>query len=286
MKKIILVIAIVMCSVLAKAYEVGDIIPQGNFDAVVVYVDESGEHGLMISPVAPTTSGTKSAAKVAGMSEEEVLALNPLPLLPEGEKDTRVKDIQEKMMQENLNGTNGEQNAHDIAAYCEQNGIAMESAFPEVYWATLLGEGWFIPGVEELELYANTIFYGVWKKAYKGHSNTLSKKSPKYINKKYDEIQSKLTEAGSTFVLPKTLCSSTFGCNKVFEKDKANKKKIAKSNGVNLNGLAGLLMTIGNNVNVPYFGLDCFRNNWGKGWYMFSKKGTDYSNYVYAFKRF
>lgn len=275
MKKLILVIAIVMYSILAKAYEVGDIIPQGNFDAVVVYVDESGEHGLMISPAAPTAASTKIAAKAAGMSEEELLALNPLPLLPEGEKNAQVKDIQEKMMQENLNGTNGEQNAHDIAAYCEQNGIAMESTFPEVYWATLLGEGWFIPGVEELELYANTIFYGVGKKAYKGHSSTNSKSS-KYIYEKYDKIQRKLTEEGINFYLPKSLISSTFGCNTSFEKDKANKDKIARING---------LLIIGN-INHPYFGLTSFSNDYGEHWYIFNKKGTDYSFYVYAFKRF
>lgn len=263
--------AIVACSVLAKAYEVGDIVPQNGFDAVVVYVDESGEHGLMISPHGMYQSQIKKAAKKAGISEEDYIAQMTVPFLNDGEKVEAIRKVHKQMLQENLNGTNGEQNAIDIANYCEQNGLPMETYFPEMYWAANLGEGWFIPGTDELELYANSIAYGVGKANYKKDQRfNISGKLPKT-----EAIQDKLKEAGSTFILPSFICSSTFANNVAFSKDKANKKKIAKING------AGILT----NINYIYYGL-CVYFSHMQWYYMFGKKGIDFSLHVYAFKRF
>ena len=51
MKKTFIVLAAVLMAMTAKAWEVGDFYDQDptGVPAVVVYVDESGEHGLILS---------------------------------------------------------------------------------------------------------------------------------------------------------------------------------------------------------------------------------------------
>lgn len=276
MKKICL-LALMCCAMFIQAqrYEVGQIIPQGTWNALVVYVDESGEHGLMMSPTA-WREGTwvlKYAAKKAGMTIEEFVATLPLPLMSSGEKDSKIAKVMKDMMKQNLNGTNGVENCKNIADYCENNGIPMEVYFPELAWASSLGDGWFIPGTDELEIYANVIARGVGKANYKGnyfhaddHRNEL--------NKKLSESMS--LDAGGFIQFPQYIGSSTFACNSAFEKNPANKGKIAKINGLSIAG----------NINYIYFGLAYFSNGYGQSWYVFNKKGVDYQPYTNAFKWF
>ena len=47
----------------------------------------------------------------------------------------------------------GKENAKVIRNYCEENDVDMKTFFPDQYWAESLGDGWFIPGVAEIELY-------------------------------------------------------------------------------------------------------------------------------------
>lgn len=273
MKKICL-LALVCCAtfIQAQRYEVGQVVPQGTWNALVVYVDESGEHGLMMSPTALREGSftLKYAAKKAGMSVEDFIAAMPLPIMARGEKDSKISKVMKEMMSQNLNGTNGQDNCKNIADYCESNGLPMEAYFPEMSWAASLGEGWFIPGMDELEIYANVIAQGVGKANYKGnlsHSDDHRK-----------ELQKKLTEEYpvSGLYFPQYLASSTFACNSAFEKDPANKGKIAKVNGLSIAG----------NINYIYFGLAYFQNKFFQGWYVFNKKGIDYQQYTNAFKWF
>lgn len=144
------------------------------WNALVVYVDESGEHGLLMSPTALRDGSLilKYAAKNAGMSVEDFIAAMPMPIMARGEKDSKISKVMKEMMSQNLNGTNGVENCKNIADYCESNGLPMEAYFPEMSWAASLGEGWFIPGTDELEIYANVIAQGV------GKANSAFEKNP------------------------------------------------------------------------------------------------------------
>ncbi|MBR1787154.1 MAG: hypothetical protein IJ756_08380 [Paludibacteraceae bacterium] len=285
MKKICL-LALICCAMFVQAqrYEVGQVIPQGTWSALVVYVDESGEHGLLMSPTA-MREGTlvlKSAAKTANMTVEELVATMPLPLMSQGEKNAKIIKVMKEMMKQNLNGTNGQDNCKNIADYCEANGLSMEAYFPEAAWAASLGEGWFIPGTDELELYAGVIAKGVGKEKDKKLSG-LTKFDVKRdsLNKKIqDDYQ--LGGTGGVY-FPSSICSSTFGCNKTFEK--ANKKKIVKVNGGSGGGLLGIATMIANNVDYPYYGLTLYNANFAH-YYMFNKKGVDYQPFTNAFKWF
>ncbi|MBQ7449511.1 MAG: hypothetical protein IJS73_06905 [Paludibacteraceae bacterium] len=287
MKKICL-LALLCCAMFVQAqrYEVGQMIPQGTWNALVVYVDESGEHGLLMSPTAMRegTSVLKDAAKNAGMSVEDFIATMPLPVMARGEKDSKISKKMKEMMSQNLNGTNGVENCKNIADYCESNGLSMEAYFPEVVWAASLGEGWFIPGTDELELYAGVIAKGVGKGKDKKLSGLIK------FDVKRDSLNKKVKEnfqngeAGGIAYFPSSICSSTFGCNKSFEK--ANKKKIVKVNGGSGGGLLGIATMIANNVNYPYYGLTLYKANNFTHYYMFNKKGVDYQPYTNAFKWF
>ena len=260
----------------AQRYEVGQLVPQGTWNALVVYVDDSGEHGLLMSPTAwrEGTWALKYAAKKAGMEIGDFIAMLPLPLMSRGESDSKISKVMKDMMKQNLNGTNGVENCKNIADYCESNGIPMEAYFPELTWAASLGEGWFIPGTDELEIYANVIAKGLGRANYKGnylhaddHRAELNKKVMENLN---------VDEPGGFVQFPQYIGSSTFACNSAFEKDPANKGKIAKVNGLSIAG----------NINYIYFGLAYFRNGYGQGWYVFNKKGVDYQPYTNAFKWF
>lgn len=71
------------------------------------------------------------------------------------------KNQMEQMLEQIENGADGEVNTKEIIRYCEKNDINLESAFPHVYYATLLGPNWFVPGTHELELVAEILTKGV-----------------------------------------------------------------------------------------------------------------------------
>lgn len=278
MKKISL-LALLCCAMLTQAqrYEVGQLIPQGTWSALVVYVDESGEHGLMMSPTAlrDGTPALKYYAKKAGMSVEDLVAAMPLPLMSKGEKDSKIAKVMKEMMSQNLNGTNGVENCKNIADYCEANGLPMDAYFPEMAWAASLGDGWFIPGTDELEIYANVIARGVGKKNYKGYMAHADDHRIELNKKVLENFQDGVTE--TTIYFPQFIGSSTFACNKTFEKAPANKGKIAKANGLSIIG----------NINYIYFGLAYFKNDFNTiGYYVLNKKGVNYQPYTNAFKWF
>ena len=55
-------------------------------------------------------------------------------------------DIKEKM------AGSGEENMNTIVKYCAENNLSMQDYFPDFFWASQIGNGWFIPGNNELEL--------------------------------------------------------------------------------------------------------------------------------------
>ena len=55
----------------------------------------------------------------------------------------------------------GAQDQQMIIDYCEENGVSLPVYFSSIDWALKLGDGWFIPGNYELELFASSISSGL-----------------------------------------------------------------------------------------------------------------------------
>ena len=127
MKKIMLSIIALVSSismVQAQTYKIGDVYDKGGVKGVVFYVDDSGEHGLLVSP-----SGFE------GKWCKKEQANNTINCYDE--KDGAV-------------------NMETIATYIKDNDASWDE-FPLFQWARSLGEGWYIPASDELKLLAKDI---------------------------------------------------------------------------------------------------------------------------------
>ena len=127
MKKIMLSIIALVSSismVQAQTYKIGDVYDKGGVKGVVFYVDDSGEHGLLVSP-----SGFE------GKWCKKEQAKNTINCYDE--KDGAV-------------------NMETIATYIKDNDASWDE-FPLFQWARSLGEGWYIPASDELKLLAKAI---------------------------------------------------------------------------------------------------------------------------------
>ena len=128
MKKIMLSIIALVSSismVQAQTYKIGDVYDKGGVKGVVFYVDDSGEHGLLVSPSG--FEGNKWCTK-----EQANNTINCYD-----EKDGAV-------------------NMETIATYIKDNDASWDE-FPLFQWARSLGEGWYIPASDELKLLAKAI---------------------------------------------------------------------------------------------------------------------------------
>lgn len=128
MKKIMLSIIALVSSismVQAQTYKIGDVYDKGGVKGVVFYVDDSGEHGLLVSPSG--FKGNKWCTK-----EQANNTINCYD-----EKDGAV-------------------NMETIATYIKDNDASWDE-FPLFQWARSLGEGWYIPASDELKLLAKAI---------------------------------------------------------------------------------------------------------------------------------
>ena len=193
MKKIFLFVAALVTSMVAKAWQVGDLYandPTG-VPAIVVYVDESGEHGLMMAPSAYTdktyenfcktlnknrSKFEKRAAKISTIDKREEqfnMVWEWLKTAPRYDSETRI-NRKSPVYQEvaKLNTDFGSDNQKAIVKYCQDNNLELGEYFLDTKWASQLGDGWFIPGNHELELFcisfglglgdANGIKWALW----------------------------------------------------------------------------------------------------------------------------
>ena len=127
MKKIMLSIIALVSSismVQAQTYKIGDVYDKGGVKGVVFYVDDSGEHGLLVSP-----SGFEGKWCTKGQANNTINCYD--------EKDGAV-------------------NMETIATYIKDNDASWDE-FPLFQWARSLGEGWYIPASDELKLLAKAI---------------------------------------------------------------------------------------------------------------------------------
>ncbi len=159
----------------ANAQKPGDYMEIGGIPAFVFYVDETGQHGLAMSMPAVykhTLKKLDKYVKKGVITEKQAeIAKSGLTLDIEGYKKSGMLNPKNKtaLFEEliPLLSDDGEKNALTIAFYCNDKNLSMEEKFPWEYWATRLGEGWFIPGDKELLLYAQFYVGG------EGKSNSM-----------------------------------------------------------------------------------------------------------------
>ena len=191
MKKTFIVLAaMLVTSIAAKAWEVGDFYDQDptGVPALVVYVDESGEHGLIMAPQAFTDKDYKDFCKEIDKSKEKYEKAAEKLSKKMGAIDLRENEysqvvnwlqtapryyfekvknnkITKSVYAEIATMTNeyGMENQNAIIAYCKEKNIDLETYFFATTWAIQLGEGWFIPGNHELELFSMNFSEGLGK---------------------------------------------------------------------------------------------------------------------------
>lgn len=110
-------------SVNANSYKVGDIYDQNGVKGMVVVVDESGEHGLLLSLDGDGSRWCKNSVKLnVGATDQN----------------------------------DGEKNMERVASFIEKHNSTWDD-FPLFKWAHELGDGWYIPSVNELKTIAEVI---------------------------------------------------------------------------------------------------------------------------------
>ena len=169
----------------AQTRKVGDPIVKDGVPCVIIQVyDEAGNHGLAMS-LTPTRKALKAAKKTGDMKwfySPKKLKGSDKELQQEylTEYYNYMKCDSLKIQTSGVSTTtqpstshSGKENMKNVIDYCNEKGIEMEMYFPEYAWAQNLGEGWFIPGVDELVLYIN--YYAGKKMSLKNINKTFNK---------------------------------------------------------------------------------------------------------------
>lgn len=179
MKKLVTLFlaCLTLCTVQAQ-YSVGDPYEKDGIKSVVIYVDKTGYHGLLMT--------------VMGMDNNKSCKEN---------RQASVKDMEPA--QEHLEAVyslftnDGLHNSQVVKNYCKERNVSMEKYFPNYAWAESLGEGWYIPGDTELAYYSLLIGEGL------GADKTTNPRKQKVV---MDQLQTH--EGFENFFLPYFVWSS------------------------------------------------------------------------------
>ena len=123
-------LALMFAGTASAKYKSGEIYDENGLKGIIVYVDDSGEHGLI-------------------MSLERC-----------GKK--WLKDSDEKFGTAAFYEDDGQKNMDALQGYINENNLSWE-LFPLFEWARSLGEGWYIPATDELAYILQTINGGEGK---------------------------------------------------------------------------------------------------------------------------
>ena len=161
MKKFLMLAIIAMfCQWGYSQYQPGDYYQEDDLDCMVIHVNEEDGVGLIMTlpeelPCNPfettltiDTSSVKKMIKSANKIAQEQWK-KMLSLL--NERSSCVAGFYNRL------GLEGKKNHEVIRNYCKENGIDYSRLFPEYALVDSLGEGWFIPGKNELDFLADLI---------------------------------------------------------------------------------------------------------------------------------
>ncbi|MBQ4408315.1 MAG: hypothetical protein II852_15055 [Bacteroidales bacterium] len=158
MKKVILITFVMLLSALQMSvnaqYKIGDIYNENGIKGVVISVDASGQHGLILHPDGFKGKWCDNSVKMETNANDE---------------------------------NNGEINMKTIEAYLKETGKSWD-LFPLFQWARDLGEGWYIPANAELKELAKAVNGGTFEydeKSINQFSKIMKKAGAKkgFINK-------------------------------------------------------------------------------------------------------
>lgn len=181
MKKYVFTLLLMMSVVSSKAQslQLGDQIVIDEIPCFILYLDDSGEHGLAITSPArfahkkeaiigkKAIKKAKETAAAAGFDLDSLMCADKMLISyiqtkrPAGAINYN-PSIPEEVIP--LLTDNGKENQEAIVEYCNEKGLSLQEKFPYQYWAAQLGEGWFIPGDRELQMVAQITHGGIGKK--------------------------------------------------------------------------------------------------------------------------
>ena len=174
MKKLLLAMVCTLSCIVAHAYELGEHVLVDDIPSIVIYVDSTGEHGLFMSATA--CYDKKEVEKLFGtkmwrsfsmdINVPGITIARPQPGFEDAYlsmpmfdyvkyNNTKLQRQKQLALLRNKTTAYGKENAKIIADFCKENNVDINEYFPDQVWANELGDGWFIPGNAELELYTN-----------------------------------------------------------------------------------------------------------------------------------
>ncbi len=154
----------------AQFHKIGEAFVKDGVPCVVINVDESGQHGMAMSLV-PKPKALKAAKKTGEHKWfyiRKKLTGKDKKLINEYRAEYYNRNKCESLKirvsgvaapTRTVTSLCGKENMKNVIDYCNEKGIAMEMYFPEYHWAQSLGDGWFIPGAEEMEMFIKIYGY-------------------------------------------------------------------------------------------------------------------------------
>lgn len=199
MKKIVMICLAAAVSFTARGqYAVGDAYESDGIKGVVISVDEGGNHGLFMVfkglervSAMPTGVDAEIAERMMAVGNidnvkdmraaaKQIRKENPVSKQTmkdaKAQQKEKVDSMRTKIMalQPHMKAVYGQitaegsNNQKVVEAYCSDNGLDINELFPDYAWAKSLGEGWYVAGDRELEMYSYVIACGVGIDLYKG----------------------------------------------------------------------------------------------------------------------
>lgn len=177
MKRLVVLLALAVSSaaLFAQSYKVGDAVLMDGIPCVVIEVDGTGQHGMVMS-LPPTFKKMKEVAKIVKKGGEPEWFYVPKKVKGKEIKQNskyleeyfeRYKDqdtVKVKLtnvlsVTRQISGRSGKDDIQNALEFCESEGLNFEKVFPIHNWALSLGPEWFLPGLEECKVLAE--FYGI-----------------------------------------------------------------------------------------------------------------------------
>lgn len=202
-----------MCSfmcfgLLANAQGLGDYMEIDGVPGFIFYLDETGEHGLVMSfpaisekQLKKTEGKAMKLAKKRGLSEDEIKKNIQKLAIKESAKGFKDRKEYYPELIKYLSG-DGEQNTIAIADFCKEKGLNEQEFFPACYWASQLGMGWFVPGENELNKFAE-FYLGGTGKGFKVKLGNFYKNSKSLSND--IQVQEQLTSIAYNGILSSSI---------------------------------------------------------------------------------
>ena len=201
MRKLFLSVCTALLSIVAvQAQNLGDRMVIEGVEGYVFYLDESGQHGLIMSAYLQDSKALNKVIekgnKVAAKKGEDPTAWNEqfkssnyykaCCSVLDIPKPKNIKKIWKKAFADlkGKTGADGKENAEIYAEYCKENGLSLAEVFTDIEWASRLGKGWFIPGDNELEKFA-AFYQGGLGKEYAIGTIKWTKKAQEIIADPY-----------------------------------------------------------------------------------------------------